>query len=139
MYRRSENPNSKGKGGKVNGCRVPFYKGVTMYKNIQKKENGDFVVDKEGYPYHIPANVPEYAEEYDFIRKYAEAYPDEITAYMEPVYEPTPEELKAAELSALRTEANELFQDITAGIASDEDKARLKELRLKIRELEAGV
>lgn len=110
-----------------------------MYRNIQKKADGSFVLEKNGYPYHLP-NTDEFKEEYEFVEKYAAAYPEEVAEYVEPVVEqPAPVDERLMRLAALEKESNELSQDITADIATDEDKARFKELRLEIKAIKAEI
>ncbi len=110
-----------------------------MYKNIQRKSDGSFVLEKNGYPYHLP-NTDEFKEEYEFVEKYAAAYPEEVAEYVEPVVEqPAPVDERVVHLRELEKEADSLFQDITADIASDDDKSRFKELRLEIKVLKAEI
>lgn len=70
---------------------------------ITKRADGSFVIEKNGYPYHVPTDWPEWAE----IAAYAEAHPEEVA--LEPAQpEPTLEELKtlkAAQIAAARYEA----------------------------------
>lgn len=111
---------------------------MLVYKNIQKKADGSYVLEKNGMPYHIP-NTGEFAEEYEFINKYAEAYPEEVTEYQEPVFEQAPVDERLVRLAALEKESNELSQDILAEIATDEDKARFKEVRNEIKAIKAEI
>lgn len=111
---------------------------MLAYKNIQKKADGSYVLDKNGMPYHVP-NTGEFAEEYEFINKYAEAYPEEVTEYQEPVFEQAPVDERLVRLAALEKESNELSQDILAEIATDEDKARFKEVRNEIKAIKAEI
>lgn len=111
---------------------------MLVYKNIQKKADGSYVLDKNGMPYHVP-NKGEFAEEYEFINKYAEAYPEEVTEYQEPVINQAPVDERLVHLSALEKESNELSQDILAEIATDEDKARFKEVRNEIKAIKAEI
>lgn len=111
---------------------------MLVYKNIQKKTDGSYVLEKNGMPYHVP-NTGEFAEEYDFINKYAEAYPEEVTEYQEPVFEQAPVDERLVRLAALEKESNELSQDILAEIATDEDKARFKEVRNEIKAIKAEI
>lgn len=53
-----------------------------IYKDIKRKEDGSFIVMKNGYPYHIPNNE-EFQEEYLLIADYIAQYPDKITDYIE--------------------------------------------------------
>lgn len=111
---------------------------MLVYKNIQKKADGSYVLEKNGMPYHVP-NEGEFAEEYEFINKYAEAYPEEVTKYQEPVIEQAPVDERLVRLAALEKESNELSQDILAEIATDEDKARFKEVRNEIKAIKAEI
>ena len=111
---------------------------MLVYKNIQKKADGSYVLEKNGMPYHVP-NTGEFAEEYEFINKYAEAYPEEVTEYQEPVFEQAPVDERLVRLAALEKESNELSQDILAEIATDEDKARFKEVRNEIKAIKAEI
>lgn len=107
-----------------------------MYKNIQKRADGSYVVEKQGMPYHIP-NEGEFLEEYEFINKYAAAYPDEVTEYVEPVREEIVQDERLVRLASLERESSSLSQDILAEIATDEDKARFKQVREEIKALKA--
>lgn len=111
---------------------------MLVYKNIQKKADGSYVLDKNGMPYHVP-NTGEFAEEYEFINKYAEAYPEEVVEYQEPVINQAPVDERLVRLAALEKESNELSQDILAEIATDEDKARFKEVRNEIKAIKAEI
>lgn len=107
-----------------------------MYKNIQKRADGSYVVEKQGMPYHIP-NEGEFLEEYEFINKYATAYPDEVAEYVEPVREEVQQDERLVRLASLERESSSLSQDILAEIATDEDKTRFKQLREEIKTLKA--
>lgn len=109
---------------------------MLAYKNIQKRADGSYVVEKNGMPYHVP-NEGEFAEEYEFIDKYAAAYPEEVADYIEPVREEVQQDERLIKLAILEKESNELSQDILAEIATDEDKARFKQLREEIKALKA--
>lgn len=111
---------------------------MLVYKNIQKKADGSYVLEKNGMLYHVP-NEGEFAEEYEFINKYAEAYPEEVTEYQEPVINQAPVDERLVRLAALEKESNELSQDILAEIATDEDKARFKEVRNEIKAIKAEI
>lgn len=111
---------------------------MLVYKNIQKKADGSYVLEKNGMLYHVPNNG-EFAEEYEFINKYAEAYPEEVTEYQEPVVEQAPVDERLVRLAALEKESNELSQDILADIATDEDKSRFKEVRNEIKTIKAEI
>lgn len=109
---------------------------MLVYKNIQKKADGSYVLEKNGMPYHVP-NEGEFAEEYGFIDKYATAYPDEVTEYVEPVREEIVQDERLVRLASLERESSSLSQDILAEIATEEDKARFKQLREEIKSLKA--
>lgn len=109
---------------------------MLVYKNIQKKADGSYVLEKNGMPYHIP-NEGEFLEEYEFINKYAKAYPEEVADHIEPVREEVQQDERLIKLSILEKESNELSQDILAEIATDEDKTRFKQLRGEIKTLKA--
>lgn len=111
---------------------------MLVYKNIQKKADGSYVLEKNGMPYHVP-NTGEFVEEYEFINKYAEAYPEEVSEYQEPVVEQAPVDERLVRLSALEKESNGLSQDILAEIATNEDKARFKEVRSEIKAIKAEI
>ncbi len=111
---------------------------MLVYKNIQKKADGSFVLEKNGYPYHLP-NTDEFKEEYEFVEKYAAAYPEEVSDYVEPVIETAPVDERVVRLAALEKESNELSQDILAEIASDNDKSRFKEVRNEIKAIKAEI
>lgn len=107
-----------------------------MYKNIQRRSDGSYVVEKQGMPYHIP-NEGEFLEEYEFINKYATAYPEEVAEYLEPVREEVQQDERLVRLASLERESSSLSQDILAEIATDEDKTRFKQLREEIKTLKA--
>lgn len=109
---------------------------MLVYKNIQKKADGSYVLEKNGMPYHVP-NEGEFAEEYEFIDKYAKAYPEEVAEYVEPVRDELPQDERLIKLATLEKESNELSQDILAEIATEEDKARFKQVREEIKALKA--
>ena len=111
---------------------------MLVYKNIQKKADGSYVLEKNGMQYHV-SNEGEFAEEYEFINKYAEAYPEEVTEYQEPVINQAPVDERLVRLTALEKESNELSQDILAEIATDEDKARFKDVRNEIKAIKAEI
>lgn len=91
---------------------------------ITKRVDGSFVIEKNGYPYHVPTDWPEWAE----IAAYAEAHPEEVELEPAPP-EPTLEELKAlktAQIAAARYEAEcagITIQDVE--IATDRDSQGL--------------
>ncbi len=73
------------------------------------------------------------------MEKYAAAYPEEVSDYVEPVIETAPVDERVVRLAALEKESNELSQDILAEIASDDDKSRFKEVRNEIKAIKAEI
>ena len=60
------------------------------YKNIVRKSDGSFLIDRCGGAYHIPKAWPEWA----YVNAYAEAHPEEVAIEYPPEpYEPTFAEL----------------------------------------------
>ena len=78
-----------------------------IYKNIQKKEDGSFVIEKDGLPYHIPNNE-EFKEEYNLINQYVHNNPSECSKYDEPMALPTIEEKAEIE----RYKRNQLLNEV---------------------------
>lgn len=74
--------------------------------NIRKKNDGTFVVDYNGLPYHISQSA-EMLEKYNWLSEYAEANPEKITAYKEKAYILTLEE--KAEM--IRNKRNSLLNE----------------------------
>lgn len=75
---------------------------------IKRTSDNSYVIEKNGYPYHVP-NEGEFAEEWAEINAYAEAHPDEVTLEEPPEpYEPTPEEIAEAELAEAKAEAESI-------------------------------
>lgn len=61
---------------------------------ITKRADGSYVIEKNGYPYHVP-DEGAFAAEWAEINAYAAAHPDEVEIEAAPP-EPTLDELKAA-------------------------------------------
>ena len=59
--------------------------------NIRKKNDGTFVVDYKGLPYHISQSA-EMLEKYNWLSEYVKTNPEKCTDYVEPVYVPTQKE-----------------------------------------------
>ena len=79
------------------------------YGSITRRRDGSYTITKNGWPYHVPCDWPEWAE----INAYAAEHPEEVTEEAAPA-EPTLAELKAAkkaELAAARYAAE------TAGVS----------------------
>lgn len=74
--------------------------------NIIKRPDGSFVIEKNGFPYHVP-NEGDFAAEYAVIAAYAAEHPEEVTEE-QPAPAPTLAEIKAdkkAEIAAARYRA----------------------------------
>ena len=79
--------------------------------NITKRTiDGSYVIEKNGYPYHVP-NEGEFADEWAEINAYAEAHPDEVMLEEPPEpYVPTEEEIAEAEKHAAVSQANAVLE-----------------------------
>ena len=74
---------------------------------ITKRADGSYVIEKNGYPYHVPTDWPEWAE----IAAYAEAHPEEVTIEYPPEpHEPTEEEIAKAEKQAAIRQSNAVLE-----------------------------
>ena len=86
------------------------------YTNIIHRTSDDsYVITKNGMPYHVYPYAAEFAEEWDAVFAYAEAYPECVTEeqpYVPPV--PTLEEVKAAKLSAINAAADRAIATLMA-------------------------
>ena len=83
-----------------------------IYKDIRLKDDGSFVVNKNGLPYHVP-NGYGYEGEWEEITNYLLTHPDEVTPYVEPTPpEPTEEELA----QSVRWERDKKIKDTEARI-----------------------
>ena len=74
---------------------------------IHRTLDDSFVITKNGMPYHVYPYAAEFAEEWDAVFAYAEAYPECVTEeqpYVPPV--PTLEELKAAKKAWIDAETS---------------------------------
>ncbi len=58
---------------------------INDYRDIKKKNDGSFVVKKNGIPYHI-TDKDEFYDEFKFISAYAERHSDEISNYVEAIF-----------------------------------------------------
>ena len=61
-----------------------------MGKIIKRTIDNSYIIEKDGYPYHVP-NEGEFAAEWAEINTYVEEHPEEVT--LEYPYEPTFDEL----------------------------------------------
>lgn len=73
---------------------------------IKRLADNSYIIEKNGLPYHVP-NEGEFAEEWAEINAYAEAHPEEVT--LEEPYEPTEEEIAAAEKAQMEAEVNAIL------------------------------
>lgn len=62
---------------------------IKKISNIKRKNDGTFIVDYNGMPYHI---ISEMEDEYEAVKEFVKLNPDACTDYVEPVYEPTQKE-----------------------------------------------
>lgn len=97
---------------------------------IKAKEDGSFIIEKNGLPCHI-IDGEGYEEEYRVIKEYAASHPEEIEKYKEVYAEQTaPEDMKIKdEIINLKEKAAELQQRITADFSDEETAAYKDELR----------
>lgn len=82
---------------------------------IHRTADDSYVITKNGMPYHVYPYAAEFAEEWDAVFAYAEAYPECVTEeqpYVPPV--PTLEEVKAAKLSEINAAADRAIATLTA-------------------------
>jgi hypothetical protein len=82
---------------------------------IHRTLDDSFVITKNGMPYHVYPYAAEFAEEWDAVFAYAEAYPECVTEeqpYVPPV--PTLEEVKTAKLSEINAAADRAIATLTA-------------------------
>lgn len=117
-----------------------------MYRNIRRKADGTFIVDFNGLPFHVTPDYPaaeQYGEEmtYGAISAYAEANPLEVADYEEPVLpEPSAEEIRRAEITALESRANELSLRIQAELSEQDvtdSKGELREIMIELENLKS--
>lgn len=118
-----------------------------MSKNIQKKTDNTFIIDFKGFPFHVTPDYPlaeQYGEEYTYakVKEYADAHPEEVTEYVEPVLEApelTEEEQKTARLYTLERDAQKLIPAIQAGIDAEYNQQLLIDIMLEIEELRGNI
>lgn len=116
-----------------------------IYKNIRRKKDGSFIVEKEGYPYHIPDNE-EFAEEYKMINEYIAENPSAVSEHIEPVMLTEEEMFNRMSLeekaSYIRNKRNYLINDadimllkygeqVELGIIDEDNEYRLVLLQYK--------
>lgn len=64
---------------------------LNSVSGIKKKQDGSFIVDYNGMPYHI-SKSDEMLEKYNWLSEYVKTNPEKCTEYIEPVYVPTQKE-----------------------------------------------
>lgn len=69
---------------------------------IRRVEDGSYVIDKNGMPYHVPR---EWMEEWETVNRYAQEHPDIVTEEQPPA-PPTLEEQKSARLAEINAAYN---------------------------------
>lgn len=114
---------------------------------IQAKDDGTFIVDFNGMPFHVTPEYPK-AEQYGIemthaaIKAYAKAHPDEVCEYAEPaieVPEMTDEEKTALRIYELEAETQKLIPSIQAGIDAEYNQQKLVDYMLEIEELKGNL
>lgn len=63
-----------------------------MFENIRRLDDGSYMIEKDGYDYHV-INKDIYVEEYEAVDKFAKENPELVKKYVANVYVPTIEEL----------------------------------------------
>lgn len=103
---------------------------MTTTKPIYSRPDGSYVIERNGYPYHVIASDPLMAE----VKDYLVAHPEALVPEPAP-HAPSHAEIKAAKISALNAELDALDRKAIrpiraemAGTATVEDIARLSEL-----------
>lgn len=94
------------------------------YGAITRRLDGSYVIQRNGWPYHVPTDWPEWAE----VDEYAQAHPEDVTEEPAPA-EPTLAQLKEqkkAELAAARYKAEIAGIELAgAGIRTDRESQAL--------------
>lgn len=105
--------------------------------NIRKKNDGTFVVDYNGLPYHISQSA-EMLEKYNWLSEYVKTNPEKCTDYVEPVYVPTQkekEDMVRMKRDSLIDEADIMLlkyvEQVELGIISANETYRLDLLEYK--------
>lgn len=105
------------------------------YNFVFKRKDGSYVVEKDGYPYHIPKD---FEEEYEAVDKFAKENPELVSEYVENVYIPTTEELAEqirSKRDYLLEQADKLLiryeEELEIGMIEQNDTYRKALLRYK--------
>lgn len=85
---------------------------------ITKRADDSYVIEKNGYPYHVPTDWPEWIE----INTYAEAHPEEVELEPAPP-EPTLEEMKAAKRAEIWGAGDAILAQVKANFTEAEIEA----------------
>lgn len=103
--------------------------------NIRVKEDGSYIVDYNGMPYHITQNM---SEEYEAIKEFIKLNHNSVTNYIEPEYKITVEEkiqLERYKRNQLLDEADILLlkysEEVELGLIAANEKYRLDLLAYK--------
>ena len=113
---------------------------------IQKKQDGTFVVDFNGLPFHVTPEYPtveQYGEglTYVYIMEHAKSHPEDVSDYIEPEFEMSTipaEELESMRVAELELQAQKLLPAIQAGIDVEANQQRLVEIMLEIEMLKGN-
>ena len=110
---------------------------LNSISNIKKKNDGSFIVDYNGMPYHI-SKSNEMLEKYNWLSEYVKTNPEKCTEYIEPVYVPTQkekEDMIRMKRDSLIDEADIMLlkyqEQVKLGIISANETYRLDLLQYK--------
>lgn len=94
---------------------------------IRRVADSSYVIEKDGFPYHVP-NEGEFAAEWAEVNAYAEAHPDEVTPEYPPEpYVPTFEELAAAKRREIWSAGDAVLAKVKAGFTEAEIESWAKQ------------
>lgn len=83
---------------------------------IRRVEDGSYIIDKNGMPYHVPR---EWTEEWDAVNRYAQEHPDIVTEE-QPSAPPTLEKQKSARLAEINAAYNLAVSSLVSTYPSTE-------------------
>lgn len=108
-----------------------------MFENIRRLDDNSYMIEKNGYDYHV-INKDFYAEEYKAVDKFAKENPELVKKYVANVYVPTTEDLAEqirAKRDILLEQADKLLlryeEELEIGIIEQNDTYRKALLRYK--------
>lgn len=78
----------------------------TFEKNITRRDDGSFVITRQGCPYHVP-NSAEFVDLYEEVSAYAEEHPENVTEES-PFHVLSDEEQATARVTCIRAELAEI-------------------------------